>query len=87
MAADPGIRKPGKKYGPCKVECPHRDCAESRRIATVCTCRLCDKTIGWETRFYIDPDDPPGVLVLPNYVHADCLEDLVHGTRLARKEA
>lgn len=75
MAADPGIQKPGKKYGPCKTRCSHRDCDESRFIATECICPMCEKLIGWETRFYLSPDAAPATPSDRRFVHADCLED------------
>ena len=82
MAADPGIQKPGKKYGPCVGTCPHKDCEESRYIATQCVCRFCDKVIGFETRFYKDPEARKAPNADYTWCHADCLEDDVHGTRL-----
>lgn len=74
MAADPGIPKPGAKLGPCKVPCSHRDCHESRYIATMCLCRFCDKAIGYQTRFYRDPE-PQSPTSDRKWVHADCFED------------
>lgn len=76
MAADPGIPKPGSKLGPCKKACSHRDCDESRFIATFCMCRFCGKPIGYETRFYRDPQaDAPATPSDRRWVHADCFED------------
>lgn len=75
MASNPGIQKPGKKFGPCKGQCSHKDCSQSRSIATICVCRLCNKVIGWEAPFYMDPDAAPLTLDDLRYVHADCLED------------
>ena len=81
MAADPGIQKPGRKYGPCVKPCSHRDCDESRFIATECGCRLCGKLIGWETRFYMDPQATQATPTDQRWVHADCLEDSVEQER------
>ena len=50
------LPKPGSKYGPCLPTCEHIDCAETRRmIAQVC--HFCTVAIGYDKRFYIDPDD------------------------------
>jgi hypothetical protein len=64
------LAKPGSKHGPCAVSCAHRDCASTRRMAES-VCRFCSKKIGYETRFYGDPDDES------KYVHAVCLEDAI----------
>jgi hypothetical protein len=72
------LAKPGTDPGPCKGECHHRDCAETRRMAAS-TCRICGKPIGYERRFYRAPDGPPGALL-----HAICLEDEVDATRPRR---
>lgn len=42
---------PGSTYGPCIWPCPHRDCAEMREDAEQ-KCELCQKPIGYETKFY-----------------------------------
>lgn len=44
------LAKPGEKYGPCKGECEHRDCAASRAEAKL-VCPDCKKAIGYDTRF------------------------------------
>ena len=74
MAANPGIQEPGKKYGPCKTVCTHRDCGQSRETATS-LCRFCCKVIGYDTRFYNDPK--AGGADAHHWVHADCLEDAI----------
>jgi hypothetical protein len=60
---------PGTEYGPCHESCDHRDCARTRRDAAE-NCRLCGNEIGYETRFYSDPE-PAWISSL---VHALCLE-------------
>lgn len=61
------ISEPGTKHGPCKTPCKHEDCAQSRKMAEG-ICRLCGKPIGYETRFYMDPENREA------NVHALCLE-------------
>ena len=45
------LQGPGKKLGPCRSACKHRDCVETREQAAS-PCRFCQKAIGYETRFY-----------------------------------
>jgi hypothetical protein len=45
------LQKPGTKYGPCKSDCTHRDCAETRTMAEA-LCRICSYRIGYETLFF-----------------------------------
>ena len=61
------LPKPGSKYGPCEGDCQHIDCAETRRMAAQ-TCFFCSEAIGYDKRFYVDPDRREGL------VHAICLE-------------
>lgn len=61
------ISKPGSVYGPCLDACKHSDCDVLRRMAES-PCRICGRTIGYETRFYQDPEDKNKL------VHALCLE-------------
>jgi hypothetical protein len=67
MASSPGIAKPGTKYGPCAVvkKCTHYDCAASYRVAGS-VCRICNKHIEYETRFYFEDGNQP--------VHGLCLD-------------
>lgn len=44
------LPKPGSKLGPCKTECKHRDCAQSRAMAAE-ACRFCGKPIGYDDGF------------------------------------
>jgi len=60
---------PGTKLGPCADACEHRDCAQTRAEAEQ-TCRVCDKPIGYETRFYVDSIQR----AVRKLVHAACLE-------------
>ena len=71
--------KPGSEYGPCLDECRHLDCKENRQRAAA-FCRFCEKRIGYETRYYNDPEHPEP----PNreFVHAACLEDHYEERRL-----
>lgn len=78
MSADPGVPKPGSKYGPCLTPCHHRDCALSMSTA-VSICRLCGKPIGYETRYYRDEQLGSG-----EWVHAYCFEDAVERELEAR---
>ena len=69
---------PGTEHGPCpttrtrgvELTCGHTDCAASRRTAAS-VCRLCGAPIGYERRYYVDPD---GEASLFQFVHAACLE-------------
>lgn len=60
---------PGTELGPCKDGCQHIDCGMMRREADQ-DCRLCGKPIGFETRYYKDPDP----MRTGGVVHARCLE-------------
>lgn len=62
---------PGTKLGPCVEPCQHKDCAANRRMA-VGLCRFCNAVIGYETRFYKDPDADDAYV----NVHARCLENI-----------
>lgn len=55
---------PGTVLGPCPRPCEHTDCAAAR-IQAKDPCAICNKPIGWETRFYKDEG---------RLVHAACLE-------------
>ena len=69
---------PGTELGPCLPDssigfvrtCGHVDCAASRRTADA-VCRLCGAPIGYERRYYVDPE---GEASLFQFVHASCLE-------------
>jgi hypothetical protein len=60
---------PGSEFGPCPEPCQHIDCAATREDAAQ-VCRICDKPIGYEVRFY----QSAGQLV-----HAACLEEEIAG--------
>ena len=63
------LDKPGTKYGPCKSECGHIDCAKTRSMAqSVCT--ICGVAIGYDTRFYLSQTLPD------RYDHAICREEI-----------
>lgn len=64
------LPKPGTPLGPCDGECEHIDCAATREQAAS-ACRLCHAEIGYDTRFYIDPENRS------RYVHAACLSSVV----------
>jgi len=67
------LSKPGSKYGPCKFECKHVDCRETREIATS-NCTICEGKIEYETRFYVcDPIRISGEMK-KRYDHARCRE-------------
>ena len=74
------LGKPGSKAGPCEEACDHRDCAESRFIAG-CSCRFCRKAIGYDRRFYLDPEAAPATPDDKRWVHARCLEESVEQAR------
>ena len=65
---------PGTEYGPCESECQHRDCAQTRQMATE-VCRFCDKPIGFGVSFYDDPEKPDSNV--SGLVHAICLEKAI----------
>ena len=80
--------KPGDKYGPCKGECKHKDCASLREEASI-PCYLCNKPIGYETKFYCDTlyDDATGKLTGRTYSHFLCTwEDVEKKRRVAEAE-
>ena len=64
------LSTPGTQFGPFAELCQHSDCAGMRRIAET-ICRLCDKPIDFNNRFYNDH----------SYVHAVCLEDAIEADR------
>lgn len=66
------LARPGTEYGPCAGECNHKDCAETRRMAET-ECHYCQTRIGYDRRFYQEPDD--------RLVHASCLEDNIEKER------
>jgi len=43
------LAKPGTKFGPCKGECSHPDCACTREMAAA-LCIYCGKPIGYDTK-------------------------------------
>lgn len=45
------LPKPGTKRGPCKTDCAHRDCAQTKADA-MSVCRFCHKTIGYGNGFF-----------------------------------
>lgn len=65
------LPKPGSEVGPCEGECKHKDCAETRSMAGA-ICPICDKPVGYETRFYHSTGE---------LVHAACLEDQIEAAR------
>lgn len=67
------LATPGSKYGPCKSECKHVDCYETKRMA-YSLCDLCGLSIGYDVRFYTNRGRP-GELV-----HARCLEEVAAQT-------
>lgn len=76
------LSRPGSKYGPCEAGeygCGHRNCRITQRMASE-MCRFCSERIGYERRFYTDPQNArdvrgDGPETGPQLVHADCLED------------
>lgn len=61
---------PGTPAGPCAGTCAHLDCAATR-AAAASLCRYCQRPIGYDVRYYLDPEDRQ------RRVHADCHEDAV----------
>lgn len=59
---------PGSKYGPCKEDCGHRDCKNTRDMAGT-PCGICGEKVGYNRAFYND-----GKYGL---VHAVCLEEKI----------
>lgn len=59
--------EPGTDLGPCPEPCHHTDCEWIRKSAES-LCRFCNKPIGYDVRFYTDPDNDK------NFVHALCIE-------------
>ncbi len=63
------LSKPGTDFGPCETDCKHRDCQQTRDMATK-SCGICSEPIGYDRRFYRDNETTP-----PKYHHALCLEE------------
>jgi hypothetical protein len=61
------LPRPGAPTGPCKQDCNHKDCAETRHMAAE-LCTHCHHPIGFGVRFYRDDD---------HLVHALCFEQAV----------
>ena len=59
------IGRPGTRNGPCIAKCNHKDCDASRQQAAS-ICWLCEKPVGFDTRFYAADG---------GFVHALCLEE------------
>lgn len=74
------LPKPGSQYL-CKGKCDHIDCGHIRADAAK-VCRICQKPIGFERRFYREtgPDDKE----TGSLVHASCLEDEIDQQHKAR---
>jgi len=64
----------GSENGPCKDECEHTDCVETKRMLLM-VCRWCDLAIGYRG-FYNDTLE--GEPALSRMVHAVCHEDELH---------
>ena len=58
------IAEPGTKYGPCKKECKHIDCALMQKMAAT-SCTVCLEVIGYNEPFYEHADK--------TLVHALCI--------------
>ena len=71
--AAPGKVLDGEEVGPCVLPCTHRGCATTRALAAV-VCRLCGGPIGYETRFYLDPQFEEGFAPFAHLVHARCID-------------
>lgn len=67
------LAMPGTDAGPCLDPCGHRDCGETRFIAEF-MCRFCKTSIGYERRFYLDPEPCQATRDHRGWVHASCLE-------------
>lgn len=76
------LPKPGSEYL-CKGQCAHLDCAHIRQDAAA-ICRICQKTIGYERRFYRETNDEGKET--GGLVHAPCLEDEIEAEQKARME-
>lgn len=68
--ASVSLPKPGTKYGPCKHNCKHIECAQTRRMVKQ-LCRFCNEAIDYDRQFNTDPDNQDEL------VHAVCLEEWV----------
>lgn len=66
------LASPGTDYGPCKKDCKHIDCAETRKQAAT-HCFRCWMVIGYEVRFYRADDG--------RLVHAVCEERHAEASR------
>jgi len=62
------LASPGTEFGPCESTCEHVDCNATRTMAES-ICHFCQKPIGYDKRFYMEPDK--------TLVHAICFEDAV----------
>ena len=59
------LSKPGSKHGPCVGNCYHIDCECNRELSRK-LCNICNKKIGYNTRFYQIESNI--------YAHAACAE-------------
>ena len=71
------LPKPGTKLGPCTDVCVHLDCEETREMAKT-KCRICQKPIGYEMRFFQEGS-------IRELVHEECLEKEIEQKQKARK--
>lgn len=74
------LPKPGSEYL-CRGKCEHIDCNHIRQDAAA-VCRICQKPIGFEKRFYRDTD--PQGHETGQLVHALCLEIEIENEAKAR---
>lgn len=53
------VPEPGTKYGPCKDDCEHLDCADWRRVIGS-PCSICGEPIepGQAIQYDTDPEQP-----------------------------
>jgi hypothetical protein len=63
------LPKPGSKVGPCKTQCKHRDCQQTKAEAAA-ACRFCGKPIGYGVGFYRSR-------LSGELAHAFCFEEAV----------
>ena len=69
----PGKIIDGEEIGPCREDCEHKECAETRRMAAT-DCHYCLRPIGYDTPFFNHDVTGDGDRRL---VHAQCLSAML----------
>ena len=72
------LSAPGTEHGPCEEICAHKDCALTRKMATV-LCHHCGQPIGYDRGFFAV--DTIGITDHTKLVHSTCEIEAVEQPR------